>query len=127
WSSDVCSSDLSGVLHYKNIESINQDQWPILSDVFQQIERLRDSKEGKERYEIIKDFYFILDSYVNGSNTLFNGFTNIDINTNLLSFDLKALQNDEEIQGAAYLNTFSFLWDEITKNRTENIKLFVDE
>lgn len=95
--------------------------------MFQQIERLRDSKEGKERYEIIKDFYFILDSYVNGSNTLFNGFTNIDINTNLLSFDLKALQNDEEIQGAAYLNTFSFLWDEITKNRTENIKLFVDE
>lgn len=117
----------SGVLHYKNIKSIHQDQWPILSDVFQQIERLRDSKEGKERYEIIKDFYFILDSYVNGSNTLFNGFTNIDINTNLLSFDLKALQNDEEIQGAAYLNTFSFLWDEITKNRTENIKLFVDE
>src|SRR5699024_11041700 len=86
----------SGVLHYKNIKSIHQDQWPILSDVFQQIERLRDSKEGKERYEIIKDFYFILDSYVNGSNTLFNGFTNIDINTNLLSFDLKALQNDEE-------------------------------
>src|SRR5699024_12408609 len=35
--------------------------------------------------------------------------------------------NDTEIQSAAYLNTFSYLWDEITKNKTENIKLIVDE
>src|SRR5699024_4856151 len=40
---------------------------------------------------------------------------------------LKALQNEQDIQGAAYLNTFSYLWYEITKNKTENIKLFVDE
>ena len=95
--------------------------------MYQQIERMKDSEEDKERFDIIRDFYYILDSYVNGSNTLFNGTTNIDVTTDLLSFDLKSLQNEADIQGAAYLNTFSFLWDEITKNRTENIKLFVDE
>lgn len=117
----------SGVLGYQSITEINHEQWPILSDIYIQIERMKESKEDKERFEIIKDFYFILDSYVKGSTTLFNGHTNIDVQTDLLSFDLKALQNEADIQGAAYLNTFSFLWDEITKNKTENIKLFVDE
>lgn len=117
----------SGILKYDSIKTIRHDEWPILSDVYQQIERMKDSKEDNERFQIIRDFYYILDSYVNGSNTLFNGTTNIDITTDLLSFDLKSLQNEADIQGAAYLNTFSFLWDEITKNRTENIKLFVDE
>ena len=118
----------SGVLQHESITSISHENWPILADVYQQIERLKNgSEEDKERFEVVRDFYFILDSYVNGSNTLFNGATNIDVRTDLLSFDLKALQNDSDIQGAAYLNTFSFLWDEITKNKTENIKLFVDE
>jgi len=117
----------SGVLNYTTIDNISRDQWPILADVYQQIERMKRSEEEKERFEIIRDFYFILDSYVNGSNTLFNGHTNIDVTTKLLSFDLKSLQNDTEIQSAAYLNTFSYLWDEITKNKTENIKLIVDE
>ncbi|MHC5838189.1 VirB4 family type IV secretion system protein, partial [Lactococcus lactis] len=55
------------------------------------------------------------------------GVTNINLHTNLLSFDLKSLQNEPDVQGACYLNTFSYLWDEITKNKTENIKLIVDE
>ena len=117
----------SGVLGYQNISEISHEQWPILSDIYKQMERMKENEEERERFDIIRDFYFILDSYVNGSTTLFNGHTNIDVKTDLLSFDLKALQNEADIQGAAYLNTFSFLWDEITKNKTENIKLFVDE
>lgn len=115
----------SGVFQYTQLSEISHDKWPILSDIYQQIEFMK--KSDPDRYNKIEDFYFILDSYVNGSNTLFNGTTNININTDLLSFDLKALQNEPDSQGAAYLNTFSFLWDEITKNKTENIKLFVDE
>src|SRR5699024_71272 len=119
----------SGILKYNSIDEIAHEQWPILADVYQQIEKLKssESETDQDRFERIKDFYFIIDSYVHGSNTLFNGTTNIDVKTDLLSFDLKALQNEQDIQGAAYLNTFSYLWDEITKNKTENIKLFVDE
>jgi len=119
----------SGILKYDSIEEISHDQYPILSDVYQQLELLKksESETDQERFDKVKDFYFILDSYVNGSNTLFNGATNIDVTTDLLSFDLKALQNEGETQGAAYLNTFSFLWDEITRDKDENKKLFVDE
>lgn len=115
----------SGVLRYQRIEDIKHEQWPILSDVYTQIENLKEI--DNERYTKIQDFYFILDTYINGSNTLFNGTTNINLNNDLISFDLKALQNEKDSQGGAYLNTFSYLWDEITKNKSENIKLFVDE
>src|SRR5699024_3840545 len=110
----------SSVIHYITIDNISRNHWPILADVYQQIERMKQSEEKKERFEIVRDFYFILDSYVNGSNTLFNGHTNIDVTTDLLSFYLKSLQNNTEIQSAAYLNTFSYLWNDITKNKTEN-------
>ena len=75
----------------------------------------------------IEDFHYILESYVKGSKTIFTGHTNINLTADLVSFDLKALQNEIEVQSAAYLNTFSYLWDNITQNKTENIKLFVDE
>lgn len=117
----------SGIYKYDSIKEISNEQYPVLSDVYNQIEKMKVSEQENEKFKRIEDFYYILDSYVNGSNTLFEGTTNVNIDTNLLSFDLKSLQNDKDIQGAAYLNTFSFLWDEITKNRTENIKLFVDE
>ncbi|RUS50223.1 conjugal transfer protein, partial [Kurthia sp. 3B1D] len=52
---------------------------------------------------------------------------NINLQSDLLSFDLKSLQNEADVQGAAYLNTFSYLWDNITENTSENVKLFVDE
>jgi len=117
----------SGVLKYSTIHEITHEQWPILADVYEQIGNMERSEEDKKRYERIEDFYFILDSYVNGSNTLFNGHTNINIDTDLISFDLQALQNEPESQAGAYLNTFSYLWDEITKNKSEHIKLYVDE
>ncbi|MDV4912529.1 type IV secretory system conjugative DNA transfer family protein, partial [Enterococcus faecium] len=58
---------------------------------------------------------------------LFDGHTNVNINSKIVSFDLKALQSEQEVQAGAYLTTFQFLWDEITKDRKKRKKLFVDE
>lgn len=115
----------AGIFKYSSISEIKSEQYPTLENVFNEIEKLK--QKDTDRFKVLKDFYYILESYVHGSTTLFNGHTNININANLLSFDLKALQNEADVQAAAYLNTFSFLWDEITKNKTENIKLVVDE
>ncbi|AGY82934.1 VirB4 family type IV secretion system protein [Carnobacterium inhibens] len=115
----------AGIFKYSSISEIKSEQYPTLENVFNEIEKLKQTDQ--DRFKVLKDFYYILESYVHGSTTLFNGHTNININANLLSFDLKALQNEADVQAAAYLNTFSFLWDEITKNKTENIKLVVDE
>lgn len=115
----------SGVLQYSQFRDIPSHAYPILKDVYDAITLLKEM--DADRYSRIEDFHYILESYVNGSKTIFNGHTNINLHSELVSFDLKPLQNEAEVQGAAYLNTFSYLWDNITENTDENIKLFVDE
>lgn len=114
-----------GILKYDDISEIKPEQYPILTTVYEELGKLKDN--DPERFGKLQDFYFILESYCFGSNSLFNGHTNIDINKQLVSFDLKPLQNEADVQAAAYLNTFSYLWDEITKNRHELIYLYIDE
>ena len=48
----------SGILKYDSIKHISHEEWPILSDVYQQIERMKDSEEDKERFDIIRNFYY---------------------------------------------------------------------
>lgn len=115
----------AGILQYNSFREIPSTAYPILSDVYEAIASLKE--RDVDRYARIEDFHYILESYVNGSKTIFNGHTNINLQSDLLSFDLKPLQNEADVQGAAYLNTFSYLWDNITKNTSENVKLFVDE
>ncbi|OAQ01696.1 conjugal transfer protein [Ligilactobacillus aviarius] len=115
----------SGILQYRHIDEIKAEQWPTLKNVYDELEKLKSS--NAERFERVKDLYYILESYVNGSNTLFNGITSVDLKSNIVSFDLKPLQSEHEVQAGAYLVTFQFLWDEITKERTQRKKLFVDE
>lgn len=115
----------AGILKYTRFREIPSTAYPILSDVYEAIAALK--ARDVDRYARIEDFHYILESYVNGSKTIFNGHTNINLQSDLLSFDLKPLQNESDVQGAAYLNTFSYLWDNITENTSENVKLFVDE
>lgn len=115
----------AGILKYTSFLEIPSTAYPILSDVYEAIATLK--VRDADRYARIEDFHYILESYVNGSKTIFNGHTNINLQSDLLSFDLKPLQNEADVQGAAYLNTFSYLWDNITENTSENVKLFVDE
>ncbi|MGG2114135.1 DUF87 domain-containing protein [Lysinibacillus pakistanensis] len=115
----------AGILKYTSFREIPSTAYPILSDVYEAIAALK--ARDVDRYARIEDFHYILESYVNGSKIIFNGHTNINLQSDLLSFDLKPLQNEADVQGAAYLNTFSYLWDNITENTRENVKLFVDE
>lgn len=115
----------SGVLKYSRLKEIKDDQWPTLSNVYDELEKLAD--KDADKFSRVKDFYYILGSYTHGSNSLFDGHTNVNLKGKIISFDLKPLQSEQEVQSAAYLNTFQYLWDEITKDRHSRKKLFVDE
>jgi type IV secretory pathway VirB4 component len=107
------------------IKNLKATDYPTLEDFYKELGELK--KSDIERYEKIQDFYFILESYVYGSNSLFNGHTNVNINNPLFSFDLKSLQHEVDVQAACYFNIFGFLWDEVTKTKDELIYLFIDE
>ena len=114
-----------GLFDFEDYRDIEATQYPILEDIYNKMTALKDS--DIEKFAEVKKLYYILESYTSGSNTLFNGYTNVNLDSQVVSFDLKPLQSDTEVQGACYLNTFQFLWDEITKDRTRVKKLFVDE
>lgn len=115
----------SGILKYERLNQIKNDQWPTLTNVYDEMAKLAD--KDPDKFERVKDFYYILGSYTHGSNTLFDGYTNVNLNAKIVSFDLKPLQSEQEVQAGAYLTTFQYLWDEITKDRHKRKKLFVDE
>ncbi|WP_079524946.1 MULTISPECIES: VirB4 family type IV secretion system protein [Halobacillus] len=117
--------DAKEIFQYKMIEEVPSEGFPTLSDLYEQLQILR--QKDIERFERLQDFFYILESYCSGSNTIFDGHTNVNLNDQLVSFNLKRLQNEHDVQAAAYLNTFSFLWDEVTKNRDEAVYCFIDE
>lgn len=124
---DILMSLYTKLREIKDINKMTHKDFPIFEDLYKKIGALKE--ENPEAFDKVKDFYFILKSYVYGSNSLFNGYTNIDLNNNIISFDLKALQSEADIQGACYLNTFSYLWDIITKSNKDDkyTYLFIDE
>lgn len=109
----------------KSLEKMKHEDFPTLEDLYNAIDDLK--KTNPEKYKRIEDFYYILETYVHGATTLFNGHTNIDLDKNLISFDLKPLQNEKDVQSACYLNTFSYLWDSITNDKENMDELIADE
>ncbi len=108
----------------KELKNVTHEDFPILEDLYKSCEALK--IEDTEKFSLIRDFYYILESYVYGSNSLFNGYTNIDLSSEIVSFDLSALQTEKDVQGACYLNIFSYLWDDITKVKSQSSELTND-
>ncbi|HDX9701726.1 TPA: DUF87 domain-containing protein [Bacillus thuringiensis] len=103
-----------------SFENMKNTDFPILSDLFDVIE--------KGAYTKLDDFKDILRTYVTGSNSkLFNAHTNVDLSNSIICFDIKDLEQDADCQPVLMFNVLSFLWDEITKDRTQRKKLYVDE
>ncbi len=98
----------------KEFEKLQHEDFPILEDLYLKIGKLKD--EDEERYNILKDFYFILYSHVYGADAIFNGYTNIDMNNDVISFNLMDLQLEKSVQGACYYNIFQYLWDRVVNS-----------
>ncbi|MGG3662992.1 VirB4 family type IV secretion system protein [Bacillus gobiensis] len=109
----------------KDLDQMKHDDWPILEDHLNALKALKETDFKK--YELIEPYCFILEDMVEGSSTLFNGHTNVDLSAKIISFNLKPLQTEKDMQAAAYFNTFSYLWELFTSNLAQSDELFCDE
>lgn len=96
----------------KNPEDLKHEDFPILEELLAELKDLKKTEPTK--YQRIEDFIIILEADVSGSSNIFNGYTNVNLNTRCVCFNLKSLQNEKKMQGACYYNLFTYLWDEIT-------------
>ncbi|HDM2830957.1 TPA: type VI secretion protein, partial [Staphylococcus aureus] len=106
------------------LSDFKSEDYPTLTELYNKLKDL-----DPEKYEVLKDLTLIIEDYTmeHGTTTIFDGYTNIKLDNEIVTFNLKPLQTEKDVQSAAYLNIFSFLWDEITKDRTTETVLMTDE
>lgn len=118
------------------VEHLSNDDYPIFSDVYKRIQTWLDelnnddkaTMEDIERHKICLAF---LEPIALGTDAnLFNGHTNIDLNNNLINFNIAALQDNTEsrVLAAQYFNILSYIWTDIISDTTNGRKqLYADE
>ncbi|RBT03673.1 hypothetical protein EA87_02797 [Enterococcus faecium] len=109
----------------KNLSKMENADFPTFSDLEDRLKALEET--DPKRYKRIEDFIYSLEDFTIGSRTIFNGHTNIDLNNPLICFSLRDLQTEEGIRDLAYLNSFSYLFEEITNNPQIVTSVYADE
>ena len=109
----------------KNLAKMENTDFPTFSDLEKRLKDLE--KTDFKRYQRIEDFIYSLEDFTVGSRNIFNGHTNIDLNNPLICFSLRDLQTEEGIRDLAYLNSFSYLFEEITNNPHIVTSVYADE
>lgn len=109
----------------KNLSKMENTDFPTFSDLENRLKTLEET--DPKRYKRIEDFIYSLEDFTIGSRTIFNGHTNIDLNNPLICFSLRDLQTEEGIRDLAYLNSFSYLFEEITNNPQIVTSVYADE
>ncbi|EON3110865.1 TrsE protein [Enterococcus hirae] len=109
----------------KNLSKMENADFPTFSDLEDRLKALEET--DPKRYKRIEDFIYSLEDFTIGSRTIFNGHTNIDLNNPLICFSLRDLQTEEGIRDLAYLNSFSYLFEETTNNPQIVTSVYADE
>ncbi|MDE6433698.1 MAG: DUF87 domain-containing protein [Lachnospiraceae bacterium] len=106
--------------------------YPIMSDLYEDLEKeLSDIKDkGSKRKEDLLEVKGFVENMVTGSlQFLWNGYTTIDLDSDMVVIDTHDLQNNapDYIKGAQYYNILTWLWLEASKNRKERAMIIADE
>ncbi|MBL1227212.1 VirB4 family type IV secretion system protein [Enterococcus sp. BWR-S5] len=108
-----------------NFENLSPEDYPILKDLYEVVEKRLADPAG--RFEILRNFQVILKQYVYGINKkIFNGYTNVNLDSDLICFNIKDLGENTPMQIAAMSNLVQYIWDLITNNVKETY-FFIDE
>lgn len=118
------------IFYDTKIEEITE--FPIIEDVFNVAERLGekfDKSKATNEINEYKNVASMLRSMAIGADKfLWNGKTNIDVNSDFICLDTNDLQkSDERIQRTQYFNILTWAWDKVSQNREERVLLIVDE
>ena len=108
-----------------DITKIKNTEFPILEDLYFFIED-KNKKEPKEVYE--KILSLIRPISVGQSSAIWNGYTNIDVNTQITVFNTSSMHKFQiQYKRAQYYNILSYAWDILSKDINEQTMLIADE
>ena len=117
--------DKFGITKETNISKLKNTDFPILEDLYFLIEEINKT-EPREVYE--KLLSLIRTISIGQTSNIWNGYTNIDVNTQLTVFNTSEMQKFQiQYKRAQYFNIMSYAWDILSRNIKEQTMLIADE
>lgn len=108
-----------------NLLELNNTDYPKLEDLYYLLEQ-KNEKEYKDEY--VKLLSLLRPISIGQASTIWNGYTDITIDTRLTVFNTKNMQEFQvQYKRAQYYNIMSYAWEILSKNKNEKDILIADE
>ena len=116
---------------YKNtsintLQSLNSEDYPIFSDLYNYLPKYKEKLTSKEKIKIVEQLDILLSRFLTGTDSyLFDGYTNINLDNDLIAFNLQELMYSENqrLINTQTLNLLTYLNNNIVANKINNDKL----
>lgn len=114
-----------GITQDTNLLELENTDFPRLEDLYYLLEKKND-KEYKDEY--VKLLSLLRPISIGQASTIWNGYTDITIDTRLTVFNTKNMQEFQvQYKRAQYYNIMSYAWEILSKNKDERDILIADE
>ena len=117
-----------------NISRLKSSDYPIMEDLYNNlVGKLKTAKANKEPQNVIQAYDKIcslLKSVVTTDSKIFNGHSsiNVGLDTDFIVLDINSLiDSDSGILRSQFFNILTWCWNEICKNKDEQVILVCDE
>lgn len=108
-----------------DVSRLENTEFPLLEDLYYLLEN-KNKVEYKPEYE--KLLFLIRPISIGQASSLWNGYTDITVDTGLTVFNTKNMQEFQiQYKRAQYYNIMSYAWEIISKNKDEFDCLIADE
>ncbi|MDO5568580.1 MAG: DUF87 domain-containing protein [bacterium] len=108
-----------------NLEKLENTDYPIFSDLIEFLPDYRNMITNQEQLKIVDKLEVLLDRFKVGTDAmLFNGYTSVNLDANLIAFNIKDLlySKNKRIITAQLINLLTYLNNIIVKNKILNEK-----
>lgn len=118
-----------------DLSKLSSDDYPIMQDLYNKVvETLKQAKANKEARNVIESLEKISSmlkkSTIGADARIFNGHSsiNVDNSSDFIVLDIHSLvDSDETILRTQFFNILSWCWNEISRDRNEQVILVCDE
>ena len=107
----------------KNLQRLKNEDYPTLSDLYRYLTEYTNNVKSDEKKKIIEELDILLSRFLTGTDSyLFDGITNINLDNDLIAFNLQELlySENKRLINTQTLNLLTFLNNNIVSNKINN-------
>ena len=108
-----------------DITKFQNTDFPILEDLYSFLEEKQNAEHNKKYEKLIS---LLRPIAIGQASCIWNGYTNVKVDTKLTVFNTKDMQEFQiQYKRAQYYNIMSYAWEHLSKNKEEKSILIADE